>query len=69
MHFALKIQCDDTNMIRQCNYRTNKMWQEKLIFELHFTFQPNYIVTIRVLALMKNINDNALALMFKMVNE
>ena len=25
--------------------------------------------TIRVLALMKNINDNALALMFKMVNE
>ena len=29
----------------------------------------NLMVGNRVLALMKNINDNALALMFKMVNE
>ena len=28
-----------------------------------------WLVTTRVLALMKNINDNVLALMFKMVNE
>ena len=43
--------------------------QIKVLLCENYNLLHNQLVNARVLALMKNINDNALALMFKMVNE